>query len=310
MTEKQAFEILRKYGRANDARIISRHIAGRTGNKKSMLYALCSMLCALRAARALRRGTPVAKIVGRKWFYGMEFETGRYTLDPRPDSETLVEAVLESYPSQKGRNSLASDSEIKNSGVVDYPGNLGQQVAKVSGPSGKGMPKILDLGTGTGNLICSIIKNIPGAVGVGIDKSWRACRVARRNVKRHDLEDRIKILKKDFSTFDFRLSTFDFIISNPPYIADGDPRVDSGARHDPKLALYAGADGLSAYRAIAASAKQYLKPGGRIFLEIGAGSGAAVRDIFENAGWQFVQSQKDLSGTERVMIFILDLNSL
>ena len=259
------------------------------------------------AARQLRRGVPVAKIIGRKWFYGMEFETNRHTLDPRPDSETLVEAVL------------------------DYVG-------------AKNIPplRILDLGTGTGCLICAIAKNIPNATGVGIDISRGAVRVARRNVARLGLTDRIKITRGDFnkiSNLKSQISNdFDIIISNPPYIARGDARVDAGARHDPACALYAGADGLDAYRAIARGARRLLTPGGRsrhpthreqssrrgpgrgndksagrIFLEIGAGQGDSVREIFAAAGksrqsagkggWRFVRSHDDLSGIERVLIF-------
>jgi len=272
MTEKQAFEILKKYGNANDARIICRHIFNRPENKTSNLESLISSLCARFAVRAaaykLRRGIPVAKIIGKKWFYGLEFETGRHTLDPRPDSETLVEAVL------KGTRN-------KEQGI-----------------------RILDLGTGTGNLICSIIKNSPGATGIGIDKSWRAVRVARRNVKSLGLENRIEIFTADFSYSLFLIPySFDIIISNPPYIAAGDARVDAGALHDPHMALYAGADGLCAYRAISKNTKELLKPGGRIYLEIGVGQGGAVREIFERAGWRFIESKNDLSGTERVLIF-------
>ncbi|MCL2758120.1 MAG: peptide chain release factor N(5)-glutamine methyltransferase [Alphaproteobacteria bacterium] len=255
MNENQAFQILRKYGSANDARIIARHI-------------FKSRFAVLVAAWRLRRGVPVAKIIGKKWFYGMEFITGRHTLDPRPDSETLVDAVLK---------------------------NIGAQTRA---------PAILDLGTGTGCLICAIVKNTPGATGIGIDKSGAACRVARHNVKKHGLENRIQILKKDFKSqiSNFK-SQFDIIISNPPYIAVGDSRVDTGASHDPKMALYSGADGLDSYRAISASARHLLKPKGRAFFEIGAGQGDAVRELFAASGWTFVASQNDLSGTERVLVF-------
>jgi len=259
MTEKQAFEILIKQAGSTDARIILRWLMS-IRNRLLRKWRFHSAL------RKLRRGVPVAKILGVKWFYGLEFETGRHTLDPRPDSETLVEAVLNSK--LKTQNS-----------------------------------KLLDLGTGTGCLICAIIKNMPGASGIGIDKSWRAACVARRNVKKLDLNDRIKIIKKDFHALCAMPCAFDIIISNPPYIATGDARVDAGALHDPAAALYAGADGLDAYRIIAQSAKKLLKQGGRIYLEIGAGQSAAVREIFTDAGWQFVAAKNDLSGLERVLIF-------
>jgi len=242
----------------------------------------------------LRRGIPVAKIIGRKWFYGLEFETGRHTLDPRPDSETLVEAVLEYTVSFRG---LPQCGKPRNDTTI------------------------LDLGTGTGNLICALIKNIPNASGIGIDRSFRAVCVARRNVKRLGLSDRIEIFKENFNSVGkgIRHKTygingkryalcpmpyaFDIIVSNPPYIAIGDPRVDMGARHDPATALYAGSDGLGAYRAIAANARKLLKPSSRIFLEIGAGQGDAVRNIFRANGWQFIAAKKDLGGIERVLVF-------
>ncbi|MCL2538534.1 MAG: peptide chain release factor N(5)-glutamine methyltransferase [Alphaproteobacteria bacterium] len=259
MTLNQAFQILARASNPRDAKVVLNSIQGKSFLRFRIHF----------AARKLRRGVPVAKIVGKKWFYGMEFETSRHTLDPRPDSETLVEAVLEN----------------KNN---------------------KNM-KILDLGTGTGCLICSIVKNIPGATGVGIDISRAVIRIARRNVKRHGLEDRVKILRGNFNNLNHKSEIinqkFDIIISNPPYIAIGDLRVDAGAMHDPKIALYAGADGLDAYRAIAKSAREHLAPGGKIFLEIGAGQGDAVREVFTRNEWQFVGSYDDLSEIERVLVF-------
>ena len=219
------------------------------------------------AAKKLRRGIPVAKIIHEKWFYGIPFYTNRYTLDPRPDSETLVDAVLKS-----------------------------QNLNKL---------KILDLGTGTGCLICSIIKNLDDAVGVGIDKSCGALCVARRNVKNLGLANKIKIAHDDFTeSLDLPQNSFDVIISNPPYIANDDKRVDLGASYDPKIALYSGANGLGAYQAIAKNARNWLKPKGRIFLEIGAGQSADVRKIFIANKWKFVASYKDLSGTIRVLEFV------
>jgi release factor glutamine methyltransferase len=225
------------------------------------------------AARRLKRGFPLAKIIGEKWFYGLKFYTNRHTLDPRPDSETLVDAVL----SAAGRGRSQMREQL-----------------------------ILDLGTGTGCLVCAIVKSLPDASGVGIDKSLRAVRVARKNVRNLGLEDKIDIVRKDFgsklSDFD---SKFDVIVSNPPYIAHGDRRVNKGALYDPKMALYAGADGLDAYRSIARSACGALKRGGKIFLEIGAGQGGAVWEIFAGRGWRFTASHKDLGGIERVLEFAL-----
>ena len=262
MNSNQAFKILTKASNTNDARIICRKIFG----QKEKLNILESLKIFI-AAKKLKRGIPVAKIIREKWFYGLSFYTNKYTLDPRPDSETLVEAVLQSQ---------------------NYK-NL----------------KILDLGTGTGCLICSIVKNLPDATGIGIDKSYRAICVANKNVKKLGLKNKIKILHMDFNKpLSFAPKSFDIIISNPPYIANNDKRVNLGASHDPKIALYAGTDGLDAYYTIAKNARILLKPNGRIFLEIGINQGKKVREIFTKNNWKFVKSYKDLSGIERVLKFI------
>jgi len=254
MKTNQAFAILQKSGGVRAAKIITR-------DKKNL-----SLFSVLYAAYQLRHGVPVAKIVNKKWFYGLEFYTNKYTLDPRPDSETMVDAILKDKPTK----------EIS----------------------------ILDLGTGTGCLIASIVKNIPNSTGFAIDKSFGAIRVAKRNIKNLDLKDKIKILHHSFNSKS-NLGQFDIIISNPPYIAFGDKRVDIGAQHDPKMALYAKNNGLAAYEKIAKNSKNWLKPNGKIYLEIGDGQGLSVREIFINQGWNFLNSFDDLAGIERVLCFTL-----
>ena len=230
----------------------------------------------------LWRRVPVAKIINRKWFYGLPFYTNKHTLDPRPDSETLVEAVL------------ANEKNARH---------------------------ILDLGTGSGCLLCAILKNMPHVTGVGIDKSFRARRVAQRNISELGLADRAWVVKGTFRGIGVHLGSADVIISNPPYIPDGDLRVDRGARHDPRMALYGGADGLKFYREIAllgnvvgrpsmkadvafhrkATHQEY--PRLKLYLEIGVGQGAAVTKIFRDAGWQPIAQFKDLSGRVRTLSF-------
>lgn len=266
MTLNQAFKILQKISSPHEAKIILGKISKNKANAIDKL-SLAEKLKIFIAARKLQRGVPVAKIIGEKWFYGMPFYTNKYTMDPRPDSETLVEAVLKS-----------------------------QSLKKL---------KILDLGTGTGCLICSVIKNLDDSVGIGIDKSRGALQVARKNVKNLKLNNRIKIIRGDFtSNFKPMISKFDIIISNPPYIAIDDKRVDLGASHDPEIALYSGVDGLEAYRAIAKNSHKWLKANGQIFLEIGVGQSASVRKVFNDNNWKFVNSYKDLSGTIRVLEFV------
>ena len=130
-------------------------------------------------ARALRRGVPVAKIIHVKWFYGLKFYTNRHTLDPRPDTETLVAAV------------------IADCGVG-------------------ARPAVLDLGTGTGCIIAALVKNIHGACGVALDASRAAVRVARRNVRDLKLNDSVRVIHGNFNNPHAVRDVFDIIVSNPP----------------------------------------------------------------------------------------------
>ncbi|MDR2412734.1 MAG: peptide chain release factor N(5)-glutamine methyltransferase [Rickettsiales bacterium] len=271
MATNQAFEILRKAGGVRAARIVLAYMENKEKRiKKEFLFgrfffAVYSFFFVRSAKRLLRKGVPVAKIIGEKWFYGLPFCTNKWTLDPRPDSEALVGAVI-----------------AENAGHSPL--------------------RILDLGTGTGCLISAIAANLPNAAGVGIDKSARAARVAKRNVENLGLADRIRIMRGDFES-GLAVGKFDIIVSNPPYIAAGDARLNIGARHDPKIALYAGDGGLAAYKAIARNARAWIRPHGKIYLEIGRGQGDDARDIFARMGWAFLKSWNDLAGIERVLSF-------
>ena len=254
MTKNQAFAILQRAGGIRAARII-------TESQKKQ-----SWIRTLYCAHLLRRGTPVAKIIHEKWFYGLKFYTNKHTLDPRPDTETLVSAVISDQTSQTA-------------------------------------PRILDLGTGTGCIICALVKNIYDASGIAIDKSYRALRVARKNIKNMELTKRIKIRH---TTFDRKVNfgeQFDIIVSNPPYIAHGDKRVNDGATHDPDIALYANDNGLAAYKSIAKNAKNWLKDSGKLYLEIGIDQATDIKNIFLHHGWNLCRNEYDLGGIERVLIF-------
>jgi len=220
-----------------------------------------------RIARQLRRGMPVAKIIHEKWFYGMPFYTNRHTLDPRPDTETLVESVLRDCGGAKKL-------------------------------------RLLDLGTGTGCIALSILYNISGATGVGVDVSPRALLVAHKNKCEMGLCNQLELVRGTFARPNVT-ELFDVIVSNPPYIARGDKRVNVAARFDPIIALYAKNDGLAAYQQIAQSARSLIKRDGRLYLEIGAGMSRAVRSIFTQNGWKFVRADKDLGAHIRVLVFSL-----
>ena len=210
---------------------------------------------------------PVSKIIHSKWFYGIEFYTNKNTLDPRPDTETLVEAVIKDCTTNENRD-------------------------------------ILDMGTGTGCIICAICKNVPNTNGVAIDKSRAALRVANKNIKKLRLKDKIKTVHANFSNFKSD-KKFDIIVSNPPYIKHGDLRVNIGATFDPKIALYAKNDGFAAYEQIAKNAKKLLKSDGKIYIEIGVGQSNQIIKIFNLHGWKFERTEPDLSGINRVLIFSL-----
>ena len=254
MTKNQAFAILQNSGGIRAARIITDH------------YKKLSKIRVLWIAHQLRRGVPVAKIIHQKWFYGLKFYTSKHTLDPRPDTETLVSAVISDCMDDSARH-------------------------------------ILDLGTGTGCIICALAKNIQNTTGIAIDKSRRALRIARHNIKTHNLTERIKTRRADFNTkiqFD---KPFDIIVSNPPYIAYNDKRVNDAATHDPAIALYAKNNGLAAYESIAKNAKSWITNDGKMYLEIGIDQGIDIKNIFLHNGWNLLNSYPDLSGIERVLVF-------
>ena len=253
MNTNQAFTILENSGDIRAARIIVSK------------FPKISRLRTIYYAHLLRRGVPVAKIIHSKWFYGIEFFTNTHTLDPRPDTETLVESVIHDCTTTNPRN-------------------------------------ILDMGTGTGCIICAICKNIPDINGTAIDISRSALRVARKNIKKLNLNKRIKTKHASFANFKSD-EKFDIIVSNPPYIKYGDSRVNNAAKFDPRIALYAKNDGLMAYEQIAQNAKKLLKSDGKIYLEIGVGQSAPVIKIFEFYKWKFERVEKDLSGINRVLVF-------
>lgn len=210
---------------------------------------------------------PVAKILGYRDFWKDRFSVTADTLDPRPETETLIEAVL-SLRSQ--RTSVTS---------------------------------ILDLGTGTGCLLLSLMKEFPQAQGVGVDLSQAALDVAQANARQLGLESRARFMLSDWLAG--VEGTFDVIVSNPPYISAGDrSRLMPEVRdHDPALALFAGAEGLDAYRTLLPRISQYLAPKGLLALELGAGQAAAVEALGLAAGLAHRGTVNDLAGIPRAILF-------
>jgi release factor glutamine methyltransferase len=214
----------------------------------------------------LGRGEPASRILGRREFWGLDFALSPDTLDPRPDSETVVEAVLARRPDRQAALEL------------------------------------LDLGTGTGCLLCALLSEYPAATGIGVDVSAGAAATARRNARALGLADRGQFVVGYWA--DALGARFDVIVTNPPYIPTGELTALPSAvgRYDPRRALDGGADGLTAYRLIAAGITALLVRGGLLAAEIGEGQAAAVCAIFREGGLFIEAIERDLAGIERCVV--------
>lgn len=213
-------------------------------------------------------GEPVYRILGKRGFYGLELKITKDTLDPRPDTEVLVDLVLDLL---KDRKDAALD--------------------------------ILDLGIGTGAICLALLATLPHARGTGTDLAQGALDTAAENAKSNGLSERFAAVRSNW--FDSLSGRYDVIVSNPPYIrSDIVPTLDREVReHDPLLALDGGVDGLDAYRAIAAGAGAFLKPAGIVAVETGYDQQDAVKEIFVAAGFERVAAAKDLAGNDRAQAF-------
>lgn len=245
-------------------------------------------------------GEPVSRILGRREFWGMDFTVTPDTLDPRPDTETLVEAVLEWV-----KNPLTHSANASGEAKLRCPLPVGEGGPPRSG-EGEGV-RILDLGTGTGCILITLLKELPGATGVGVDISEGALAVAAENAKRHDVADRIEFRTGSWFTPIKEGEMFDLIVSNPPYIAESEmeslaPEVRN---HDPRAALTDEKDGLDAYRTIYPQLAKYLNPHGMAFFEMGYAQGVPMARLVEDAGATLERIIKDLAGHERVVALSL-----
>ncbi len=215
-----------------------------------------------------RQREPVGRIIGHRGFWTCEIALSSETLEPRPDTETLVDFVI------------------------------GRQRDRL-----KGQVRILDLGTGSGAILCALLSELCDASGLGVDLSSQACETARTNISKAGLAMRCQIQQSDW--FDSVEGSFDLIVSNPPYIPSSeiawlDPEVRN---FDPILALDGGTDGLDAYRTIARGISSRLAPDGRVVVEIGLGQADEVSEIFRSAGYEPDGFQRDLQGHVRVLGF-------
>jgi len=241
--------------------------------ERSVDAAAAAAYRALIARRADRE--PVSHLVGEREFWSLPFLVSRDVLDPRPDSEALIEAVLEALPDRA--------AELR----------------------------LLDLGVGSGCLLLTLLREFPAAVGVGVDLSPAALEMAQRNALRLQVGDRAAFhLGNWMDALPGDAGKFDLILSNPPYIRSEDiaglePEV---ARHEPRLALDGGTDGLDAYRQLASVPARHLAPNGLVALEIGIGQAESVTALMTAAGLVPAGTRLDLARRERCLLFRLDLS--
>jgi len=222
---------------------------------------------ALAMARRRLAREPVSRILGERSFWSFDLLVTPAVLDPRPDTETVVDGALE----------VLAD----------------RQAEALS---------ILDLGTGSGALLCALLDVFPQAQGLGVDISKEACAVARENISRCDLALRGQVRQGSWEAG--RPGLYDLVVSNPPYIetaalAGLDPEV---RLYDPPLALDGGRDGLTAYRDICALLPALVAPGGFAIFEVGQGQAEAVAALLTTQGFAHVRAKRDLAGVERAVM--------
>jgi release factor glutamine methyltransferase len=204
---------------------------------------------------------PVAYLTGQRGFWSIDLAVGPGALVPRADSETLIEAAL---------------------GHFAAPPRT-----------------VLDLGTGPGTLLCALLTEWPGARGIGVDRSAEALRYARANVAVLGQGGRAQLVRGDWASA--IAGSFDCIVANPPYIGTAEPLPDEVAGHEPAQALFAGPDGLDAYRALIPDLPRLLAPGGVVLLEVGATQAGIVSALVVEAGL-VPDVRRDLGGRDRCIV--------
>ena len=222
---------------------------------------------ALAMARRRLAREPVSRILGERSFWSFDLLVTPAVLDPRPDTETVVDGALEVLAERQGE-----------------------------------ALSILDLGTGSGALLCALLDVFPQAQGLGVDISKEACAVARENLSRCELAPRGQVRQGSWEAG--LPGLYDLVVSNPPYIeSDALAGLDPEVRlYDPMLALDGGPDGLTAYRDICALLPALVAPGGFVIFEVGQGQAEAVAALMTGQGFENVRAKRDLSGVERALM--------
>jgi release factor glutamine methyltransferase len=258
---------------ALDARLLLQHATGLA--QAEVIAEPTQQVAPDLAARFLQlverraKSEPVSRIIGRREFYSRVFEVTPNVLDPRADTEVLIDAALARLPQDEAM-------------------------------------RLLDLGTGSGIIAITLLAERAAASAVAVDVSSEALAVAERNAIENGVHGRTQFVIG--SWFEGLQGTFDAIVSNPPYIValDVDRLADDVKQFDPHLALDGGKDGLDCYRAIAKDAGRFLNPNGFVAVEIGAGQETDVVSIFNQNGFNCVEKQRDLAGYIRCLVFLLN----
>lgn len=209
-------------------------------------------------------GRPISKIIGIKEFYGRDFIVNDDVLDPRPDSELIVDVILKNK---------SKDEDLK----------------------------ILDMGVGSGCLVLTLLSEFPNTTAVGTDISSKALNIAKENAESLGVCERVCFIESNW--FESVEGVFDIIVSNPPYIESNDiPNLSKEVtKYDPILALDGGEDGLNPYRVILPQVQRYLKKDGIVTLEHGKGQSSRIKRLVENAGLSDIEVHYDLGGHDRVI---------
>ena len=218
---------------------------------------------------------PLQHLTHQAFFMGYEFYVNEDVLVPRQDTETLMEAALELLKGNKA-------------------------------------PRILDMCTGSGCIITSLMLEVPEASGTGVDLSEKALEVAIRNAREFGTADRTKFVKSDLFSAEYfskkdnaeKVTGYDMLISNPPYIPSGEIEglMEEVRLHDPRMALDGMEDGLYFYREITRQAMDHIRPGGWLLYEIGCEQGKDVKELLEKEGFIKTEIRQDLCGLDRVVL--------
>ena len=273
---KEAIEILQKNSVASpilDARILIQHVTSLSRedvifNASQINLTENQIQTYFDLIHKRANKIPLTHLTNNREFFANNFYVDENVLDPRPDSEALIEIIIKKFTINSSIN-------------------------------------IAEIGCGSGCLIISLLKHFENWLGLAIDISDTALLIAKKNAKINQVIDRINFLQSDLFNNLQNDQIFDIIISNPPYIPTNEIEnlQDEVRIYEPRIALDGGLDGLDFYRKIAKQSHKFLKNNGDIFLEIGYNQYQDVKNIFENNNYKFIDFNKDLSGIIRVLQF-------